>query len=125
MEDKNKYNTQYYQKNSDRMKAYQKAYYQAHREQINKNHRRWYQENKHLYNERKDSTAPTYHKQVLYSVWNNFTDEVVVIDGNYIECSKAMGVSVKSFYTLVSKACRGKMKKWTIEKKVLREGKRK
>lgn len=121
MEDKTKYNTQYYLKNSDRIKAYQKAYYQAHREQINKNHRRWYHENKHLYNERKDSTLSTYHKQVLYSVWNNFTDEVVIIDGNYIECANAMGISVNSFYSLVSRAKHGKSKKWTIEKKRLRE----
>lgn len=121
MDNKTKYNSQYYQKNRERIMAYQKDYYQAHREQINKNHRRWYQDNKYLYNERKDSTLSTYHKQVLYSVWNNFTDEVIIIDGNYIECAKAMGVSVKSFYTLVSKASRGKMKKWTIEKKVLRE----
>ena len=59
----------------------------------------------------------------------NLEGKVAVVTGGAgvlcKEFAKAMGVSVKSFYTLVSKASRGKMKKWTIEKKVLREGKRK
>lgn len=110
----------YYDKNSERLKAYQKAYYEKNKKRINKNHSRWYQKNKHFYNVRKDSTSSEYGKQILYSVWNNITDEVVIIDGNYRECSKAMGVSEKSFYTLVTKACQGKSKKWTIEKRKLR-----
>lgn len=110
----------YYDKHREQMRTYQKAYYEAHKEQKKEYHKKWYQENKHLYNERKDSSASSYWKKVLYSVWNNFTDEVVIIDGNNVECAKAMGVSNNSFYTLVSKASRGKMKKWTIEKKMLR-----
>lgn len=112
----------YYDKKREHLKAYQKAYYQAHRKQINEYHNRWYQKNKHIYKyQRKDSTSSTYNKQVLYSVWNNFTDEVVIIDGNYIECANAMGISVNSFYSVVSRAKHGKSKKWTIEKKVLKE----
>lgn len=112
----------YYDKHRDKLLNYQKSYYKEHKKQINEYHNRWYQKNKHIYGyKRKDSTSPTYNKQVLYSVWNNFTDEVVIVDGNYTECAKAMGISVNSFYSLVSRAKHGKSKKWTIEKKRLRE----
>lgn len=40
---------------------------------------------------------------VAYSVWNNKTDDIVIIDGTAEECAKAMGVTTKSFFTIVSK----------------------
>ena len=112
----------YQQEHKEEIKAYAKAYRQEHKEEIKACRKAWWEKNKHFYKyQRKDSTSPTYNKQVLYSVWNNFTDEVVIIDGNYIECANAMGISVNSFYSLVSRAKHGKSKKWTIEKKRLRE----
>ena len=126
MYDTKKYAKTYQQKHKEEIKAYAKAYRQEHKEEIKAYRKAWWEKNKHFYKyQRKDSKDRTYGKHFFFSVWNNFTDEVVIIDGNYIECANAMGVSVKSFYTLVSKASRGKMKKWTIEKKVLRERKRK
>ena len=123
MYDTKKYAKTYRQKHKEEIKAYAKAYQQEHKEEIKACKKAWWEKNKHYYKyQRKDSNDRTYNKHFLFSVWNNITDEVVVIDGNYIECSKAMGVSVKSFYTLVSKACRGKMKKWTIEKREIKRG---
>jgi hypothetical protein len=86
--------------------------------------KQWYERNKVYMNKhrRKDSSSPTYRKRVLYSVWNNETDEVVIIDGNNIECAKAMGISQKSFYSLVTKNTKGKALKWTIQKTLLRKG---
>ena len=76
----------YYDKHRDKLLNYQKSYYKEHKKQRDEYHKRWYQKNKHIYGyKRKDSTSPTYNKQVLYSVWNNFTDEVVIIDGNNVE----------------------------------------
>ena len=123
MYDTKKYAKTYRQKHKEEIKAYAKAYQQEHKEEIKACKKAWWEKNKHYYKyQRKDSNDRTYNKHFLFSVWNNITDEVVVIDGNYIECSKAMGVSVKSFYTLVSKACRGKMKKWMIEKREIKRG---
>ena len=116
-----KRNAAYYLANKERIKEYSAEYRIKHRDEYKEYHAKWYQENKHLYNERKDSTDPTYHKQVLYSVWNNFTDEVIIIDGTAEQCAKAMGIKLESFYTASMKASRGKNLKWTIEKKVLRE----
>ena len=86
-------------------------------------HRQWYQQNKeYIYRKKKkDKKSPTYRKRVLYSVWNNETDEVVIIDGNNVECARAMGVSQKSFYSLVTKNTKGNALKWTIEKTNLTE----
>jgi hypothetical protein len=86
-------------------------------------HRQWYQLNKDYLSRkrRKDSTSPTYRRQVLYSVWNNETDEVVIIDGNCVECAKAMGISPKSFHAIMMKSMQGKIKKWTFEKRLIRE----
>lgn len=116
-------NYEWRMKNKERISAYNRAYYQANKEKCKESQKRWRAKNKAYYSglyakKRMDST---YHKVILYSVWNNFTDEVVIIDGNFTECAKAMGVSVKSFYTLVTRATKGNIKKWTIEKRLIRE----
>lgn len=69
----------------------------------------------------KDKTKSYYHKSVLYTVWNNKTDEIVIVDGNAVECAKAMGISVRNFYSTVSKNLNGTIAKWTIEKRRARE----
>lgn len=122
MYDTKKYAKTYRQKHKEEIKAYAKAYRQEHKEEIKACRKAWWEKNKHFYKyQRKDSKDSTYGKHFLFSVWNNITDEVVIIDGNNVECAKAMGISVKSFYSLVTKAKQGKSKKWTIEKKRLRE----
>ena len=95
-------------------KAYQKKY-----------HHEWYMQMKMLGRiKRRDKSASTFRNHNLYSVWNNETDEVVIVDGNWRECCKAMGISEKSFYTLVSNSKRGKSKKWTIEVRKIEEEER-
>lgn len=126
MYDTKKYAKTYRQKHKEEIKAYAKAYRQEHKEEIKACKKAWWEKNKHFYKyQRKDSKDRTYGKHFLFSVWNNITDEVIIIDGNNVECAKAMGISVNSFYSVVSRAKHGKSKKWTIEKKVFMEGKRK
>lgn len=122
MYDTKKYAKTYRQKHKEEIKAYAKAYRQEHKEEIKACKKAWWEKNKHFYKyQRKDSKDRTYNKHFLFSVWNNYTDEVVIIDGNNVECAKAMGISVKSFYPLLTRVKQGKVQKWTIEKKVLRE----
>ena len=52
-------------------------------------------------------------KQVRYTVWDNRTDRMIVLDGNGPDCAAAMGITYGSFLSIVS---RGKSRKWTIEK---------
>jgi hypothetical protein len=56
---------------------------------------------------------------IVYSVWNNETDELIIVDGEARECAKAMGLAFSSFYSAVSKARSGKVKKWTIKERYL------
>lgn len=107
-------------------REYARAYYQAHKEQMKEKHRKWYQRNKEYYNQyrkrkRAEQSDHTYRRHVLYSVWNNYTDELVILDGNYDECAKAMGVSARSFHSLMTRAKDGKLKKWTFEKTIIKE----
>jgi hypothetical protein len=52
---------------------------------------------------------------LLYTVYNNKTDMPVVIDGTAEECAKAMKMTPESFYSAVTHARTGKIKKWYIE----------
>ena len=101
MTDKKEYQKQYYQKNRQRILDYHKEY------------------NKRYGYRKKDRTESTFGREKLYSVWNNETDEVVIIDGNANECSKAMGISINSFYTLVTRCLKGELKKWTFTKTII------
>ena len=56
-----------------------------------------------------------------YTVYDNRTDFPVIVDGDINECCEAMGVSVKSFYSIVSRTCSGERKKWSIVKHVARD----
>lgn len=51
----------------------------------------------------------------LYSVWNNYTDELVVLDGNAKRAAEAMGVKMITFYSTVTHSKQGRVKKWHIE----------
>ena len=105
MIDKKEYQKQYYQKNRQRLLEYHKDYYKRY----GSNYRK------------KDITKSTFSREKLYSVWNNETDEVVIIDGNANECAAAMGISINSFYPLVSRCIKGECKKWTFKKMRVRE----
>ena len=52
---------------------------------------------------------------IRYTVWNNKTDEVVIVDGTARECAKAMGITLETFYCAVTNARNRKVKKWTIK----------
>ena len=43
-----------------------------------------------------------------YTVWNNKTDELVILDGTSKECAKAMGITIQSFYSYLCKSKKGK-----------------
>lgn len=55
----------------------------------------------------------------VYTVWDNKTDELVILDGEAKECAKAMGIKFSSFYCLVSLTRSGKRKRWSIESRYL------
>ena len=50
-----------------------------------------------------------------YTVYDNRTDELVILDGTAEQCARAMGTSVGSFYSAVTRARTGKVKRWNIE----------
>ena len=76
-------------------------------------------------------SANTLHKKgentrsfIVYSVWDNRTDEVVIIDGEARECAEAMGMTLASFYSAITRAKSGAIKRWTIKPRYLDGGKR-
>ena len=56
---------------------------------------------------------------IVYSVWNNKTDELIIIDGEARECAKAMNLTLPSFHSAITNARSGKIKKWTIKERYL------
>lgn len=59
-----------------------------------------------------------------YTVWNNKTDELVILDGTSKECAEAMGITIQSFYSYLCKSKKGIIR-WTItESKKLQRHKR-
>lgn len=50
-----------------------------------------------------------------YTVYRNGSDELVIQDGTAEECARAMGLTVASFYSAVSRAKSGSIKRWHIE----------
>lgn len=52
---------------------------------------------------------------LLYTVYNNKTDMPVIIDGTAEQTAKAMGISFSTFYSAVTLARKGKIRKWHIE----------
>jgi len=70
---------------------------------------------------RKTQKAATGHTRkstepfVRYTVYNNRTDELVVLDGTAKECAQRLGIGVNTFYGYISRIKNtGKPKKWTI-----------
>ena len=51
---------------------------------------------------------------VVYTVWDNKTDNLIICDGLAKECANAMGMTVSSFYSTLSHLKSGKIKRWTI-----------
>lgn len=50
----------------------------------------------------------------VYSVWENKTDRLVCIDAEAREAADAMGISLSSFCSTISRTKNGTHKKWTI-----------
>lgn len=58
-------------------------------------------------------------KYCVYTVYNNRTDEVVIVDGTAEQAAKAMGISINSFYGYVKRVREGEINKWWIERSFL------
>lgn len=48
-----------------------------------------------------------------YTVWNNKTDELLILDGTSKECAEAMGVTLGTFYSYLCKSKQGVIR-WDI-----------
>lgn len=51
-----------------------------------------------------------------YTVYDNRTDELVILDGTARECARAMKLTLGSFQSAVTHARTGKVKRWHIER---------
>lgn len=51
--------------------------------------------------------------KVLYSVWDNLTDRLIILDGTGKECAAKMHMQYDSFKKIASK---GDTPKWHVEK---------
>lgn len=56
---------------------------------------------------------------VIYSVWDNKTDELVILDGSATACANRIGITEKSFLTLFTLHKKGIRNKYTIESRTL------
>lgn len=50
----------------------------------------------------------------LYTVYDNRTDEPVIIDGEARQCAEVMKLKLPSFYCAVTRARNMSIKRWTI-----------
>ena len=50
----------------------------------------------------------------VYTVYNNNTDELVILDGTREECAKAMGINYETFHTVLWHFKHGHKTKWAI-----------
>lgn len=55
----------------------------------------------------------------VYTVYDNRTDLPIIVDGNAKECAKAMNITIDSFYSAITRARKGTVKRWTILKRYL------
>ena len=44
-------------------------------------------------------------RRVLYSVWRNSDDQLIILDGTTEECCKALGVKPETFYRYACVSC--------------------
>ena len=109
MTNEQKRKIEYRQKHKEKISEYNKAYYQAHKEYFKEYDKKWRKKNKRV----------CIQKQTLYSVWNNYTDELIILDGTARQCADAMGISFKSFHSTRTRLKQGILKKWTIETRVV------
>lgn len=56
---------------------------------------------------------------IVYTVYNNKTDRPVIIDGEARDCAKAMGISLSTFYSTVTRTRSGLLQKWNIKSRYL------
>lgn len=59
---------------------------------------------------------------IVYSVWDNRTDRLVILDGEARDCANAMGLKMSSFYSTVTKVKKGIVSRWKIEPRYLDGG---
>lgn len=55
-------------------------------------------------------------KFCVYTVYKNATDELICLDAEADEAAKAMGISLSSFFSTLTRTKARKHKKWTILK---------
>lgn len=55
------------------------------------------------------------HPKVLYSIWRNRDDKLLILDGSADECCALLGIPRKTFYEELSRSG-GNGKKYTIKK---------
>ncbi len=55
-----------------------------------------------------------------YTVYDNRTDALVIVDGTSRQAAAAMGLTLGSFYSAVTRARQGKRRRWHI--KTTKEG---
>lgn len=51
----------------------------------------------------------------FYNIYDNRSGEMIISCGRAKECAEAMGVSMSSFYTTITRVQAGRNKRWTIE----------
>lgn len=58
----------------------------------------------------------------LYTVYDNRTDELVILDGTAQECARALGITDNSWRISVTRSRQGTLKKWYITTRNTKEG---
>lgn len=56
-----------------------------------------------------------YKSRHFYTVYDNRTDELIILDGTAEQCASMLGIAVSSFRTDVTKFRQGILQKWHIE----------
>lgn len=57
------------------------------------------------------------HSHFLYTVYDNRTDELIILDGTPEECARALGTTLNGWWTTLSRVRSGIRKKWHIEQR--------
>ena len=58
----------------------------------------------------------------VYSIWDNKTDELLILDGDASACAARMGLTLGSFGTWVTRMRRRADARYTIETRRVQEG---
>lgn len=70
----------------------------------------------------KEGEQRYYPPQRRYTVWDNRSDEMVILDGSARDAARAMGVKISSFYTTVCRSRNGKNARWTVDVREAADG---